>query len=89
MKYVGFIFLGIATFIIGVASYLILTEKAKEKDKMLSSLEKARKAKSEKAELRKLNGEIEGLKNVNNDALEEISDLIIKNNASEEKTIED
>jgi hypothetical protein len=88
MKYIGYIFLGIALFIVGFGSYLIFDDKSKEKKKKLSQLAEARKAKSEKAELRKLNDELESVSLVENDALNELSDIIVKNNASEKKTIE-
>jgi hypothetical protein len=80
MKYIGYVFLGISLFIIGVASYLIFDDKAKEKKRIAASTAKAREAKSLKALERKIDNEPEEPLT----DLEELHNLIIDNGSTKE-----
>jgi hypothetical protein len=80
MKYIGYVFLGISLFIIGVASYLIFDDKSKEKKRIAASTAKAREAKTLKALERKMDIEIEEPQN----DLEELHNRIIDNGSTKE-----
>ena len=72
-------------FIIGYAGYLVAKGESEAREAKLRSLEKARKAKSEKAELRRLENEIENEAGPAIDALETLSNQIIQNDASKKE----
>ena len=87
MKYIGYIFLAISSFIVGYAVYLLAKEKSEARQKQLNSLAKARKAKSDYAELRKMETveeTTEPIENVN-DALETLSNQILEENATKKE----